>query len=195
MHWPENYELRILEPVYNQIRQFYRNVHKKYRHVYGKEQIRARIINSFNAINKLYGYKLLSDPILEKWNGMGRVVIGKWHFAINIKGNKVIVADACHEQNMTNQRNIVELFEEDLNTPQPRITGITFPPSRNNRHFIRCRIDGEQQFLKEIPIKVYQEYKDDKLTRYQLAEQCYAKELAQERFPLDEFLYKGRKPQ
>ena len=194
MRWPEDYKITVSHPVLEKIAEFYKNVGRNHVYTYGEEEIDKLIKNNIQKIRDINSTKLISDPILDKWNGMGRIVIGKWHFAIDIKGNKVIVADACHEQNMTDQRNIVELFEEDLNTPQPRITGITFPPSRNNRHFIRCRIAGEQQFLKEIPIKVYQEYKDGKITRYQLAEKCYAKELTQERFPLDVFLHQGRKP-
>ena len=193
MHWPENYSLKILEPVYNQIRQFYRNVHKKHRNVYGKEQIKSMIINAFNSINNLHGYKLISDSILDKWKGFGRVVVGQWHFAIDIKGNKVTVVDACHQQNMTNNHTIAEMFEADLNTQVQRITDITFPPPRGNHHFIRCKIDGEQQFLHDIPSKYLHKYKTGELTKYQLAEKCYAKELNDNRFTLDQFLNKGHK--
>lgn len=86
------------------------------------------IINAFNSINNLHGYKLISDSILDKWKGFGRVVVGQWHFAIDIKGNKVTVVDACHQQNMTNNHTIAEMFEADLNTQVQRITDITFPP-------------------------------------------------------------------
>ena len=41
-------------------------------------------------------------PYLDKWNGLDRVKIGDWNFAIKTERNTLHVVDACHSQNMSN---------------------------------------------------------------------------------------------
>ena len=194
MRWPENIEnIFIEDKTYSEIFKFYQNVSKKYTNIYSRDEINKLIKNSFSPITQLKNNKLIADPLLDKWKGLGRVVIGKWNFAIDIKDNKIIVVDACHQLNMTNNKSMEDLFEEELNASTPRITDITFPPARNNRYFIRCKIDGEQQFMKEIATELLDNYKNDRITKYQLAERCYDKELKEDRMNLEQFLHKGRK--
>lgn len=194
MRWPENIEnIFIEDKTYTEIFKFYQNVSKKYTNIYSRDEINKLIKNSFSPITQLKNSKLITDPLLDKWKGLGRIVIGKWNFAIDIKDNKIIVVDACHQQNMTNNKTMEELFEEDLHSITPRITEITFPPYRNNHYFIRCKIDGEQQFMKAIKPELFYKYKNDELTKYQLAEQCYAKELKEQRLNLDQILNMSRK--
>ena len=56
---------------------------------------------------------------------------------------------------MTNQRNIVELFEEDLNSSPPRITNISFPHIPDNPYYIRAKVDGEWAGIRKITEKEY----------------------------------------
>lgn len=193
MRWPENIKLKVKQKVLKEISRFYENVGLKYNNIYGREEIRKLILENLKKPNQINHSKFLTDPVLEKWKGYGRVLIGKWNFAIDIKDNKVIIVDACHQQNMTNDRSLTELFEEDLNIRIPRITNITIPPARDNRHFIHCKIDGERQPMKVINPDIYRLYEKEEMTLYQLAERCYAKELKEDRFELDVFLNKGRK--
>ena len=193
MHLPENFKLKVKNNVFKEISTFYKNVGLNYHNSYGREEIKKLILTNLKKPERIDNTNLISDPILDKWKGMGRIVIGKWHFAIDIKGNKVIVADACHEQNMTNQRNIVELFEEDLNTPLPRITNISLAHTPGNPYYIRAKVDGEWAGIRKITEKEYYDVMSGKLDSYKLAEKYFAKELAQERFGLDDFLNKGQK--
>ena len=98
MRWPGNYKIEIKHEVYAKISKFYDNVGRKYINSYGYEEIDKLIKNNIRQIRNINHTKLLSDPILDKWKDLGRIVIGKWHFAIDVKGNKVIVTDACHEK-------------------------------------------------------------------------------------------------
>lgn len=193
MRWPEDYNVEVSYKVYNEISKFYDNVGLKYLHTYSFKEIDKLIKEHIKSISNINHTKLISNPILEKWKGYGRVVIGKWNFALDIKDNKVIVVDACHQQNMANKKTVAELFEEDLSTQVPRITHITLPSSRENRHFIHCKIDGERQPMKVIHPNIYKKYKNGEMTLYQLAERCYAKELNENRFELDQFLNRSRK--
>lgn len=92
MRWPENYKIKIKNKALAAIASFYKNVGKKNVNSYGEEEIQKLIRNNIKSISKISHTNLISDPILDKWRGYGRVNIGKWNFAIDIKGNKVILS-------------------------------------------------------------------------------------------------------
>lgn len=187
------FKITVNNEAIDKIMSFYNNVGIKLPNTNTGDVIEKNIINTINSIYSIKQNILIRNPYLDRWAGYRMITCGKWNFAVDVKDNEIVVVDACHQQNMTNNHSIAEMFENDLNASVQRITDITFPLSRDSRHFIRCKIDGEQQFLHEIPLKYFNQYKSGELTKYQLAEKCYAKELNENRFTLDQFLNKGPK--
>lgn len=99
MRWPVNYKLIIKQSALDKIAQFYKSMGQKYMNTYGFEEIDKVIRNNIQSMRLINNNKLLSEPMLEQWGSYNRVVIGKWHFAIDIKDDNVYVVVACHEQN------------------------------------------------------------------------------------------------
>jgi hypothetical protein len=79
---------------------FYRNVAKKYRHTYDKDDLKR---NVHDAVFSIYGIEstlLRREPTLSRWKGYHMANTDKWYFAYTFDGETVTVVDACHAQNM-----------------------------------------------------------------------------------------------
>ena len=79
---------------------FYRNVAKKYRHTYDKDDLKRNVYNAVTAIYQIELTLPRRKPTIARWSGYYMANTDKWYFAYIIKGNIVVVVDACHAQNM-----------------------------------------------------------------------------------------------
>jgi hypothetical protein len=87
---------RAAQKIYS----FYRNVAKKYRHTYDKDELKR---NVHDAVFSIYGIEstlLRREPTLSRWKGYHMANTDKWYFAYTFDGETVTVVDACHAQNM-----------------------------------------------------------------------------------------------
>lgn len=178
MRWPVNIDnIDIEDRTYSAIFKFYNNVGKKFINAYSREDINKLIEKKFLPITKLDKTRLISDPGLNKWKGYGRVVIGKWHFAIDIKDNKVVVVDACHQQNMHNNKTLIELFEEDLKNYSDKVKNLTLPHTPGNPYFMRVELNDSCFYMKRISEENYFKCKDDDNFAHRLAERIFKDEI------------------
>ena len=178
MRWPEDFEIKVNHKVYDEISKFYYNVSLKYLHTYGYEEIDKLIKNNVNKIRSININKLLSDPILDKWKNYSRVVVDKWNFAIDIKGDKAIIVDACHAQNMHNNKTLIELFERDLQNYSDKVKNLTLPPHiPGNSYFMRVELNDCCFYMKKISGENYLKCKDDSKFAYKLAEELFKDEI------------------
>ena len=79
---------------------FYQNVAKKYRHTYDKDDMKR---NAHDAIFSMYQIErtlLRREPTISRWAGYHMANTDKWYFAYTIDGDTVTIVDACHAQNM-----------------------------------------------------------------------------------------------
>ncbi len=83
-----------------QIKQFYHNVAKKYKHTYSKQMLHTNVDNALNSIYKIENGLLRRKPTISRWNGLFMTNAGKWYFAYRIEGDTIYVEDVCHAQNM-----------------------------------------------------------------------------------------------
>lgn len=177
MRWPENIEFTIGYKVYNEISKFYNNVGYKYINTYGREEINNLIENKFAPLLNVNKNKLISDPFLDRWKGYGRIVIDKWNFAIDIKGDKAIIVDACHAQNMHNNKTLIELFEKDLQGYSDKVKNLTLPHTPGNPYFMRVELNDCCFYMKKITEENYFKCKDDSKFAYKLAEELFVDEI------------------
>lgn len=177
MRWPENIEFTIGYKVYNEISKFYNNVGYKYLNTYGREEINNLIENKFAPLLNVNKNKLISDPFLDRWKGYGRIVIDKWNFAIDIKGDKAIIVDACHAQNMHNNKTLIELFEKDLQGYSDKVKNLTLPHTPGNPYFMRVELNDCCFYMKKITEENYFKCKDDSKFAYKLAEELFVDEI------------------
>lgn len=177
MRWPENIEFEIEYKVYDEISKFYHNVGYKYINTYGREEINKLIENKFAPLLHVSKNKLLSDPFLDRWKGYGRIVIDKWNFAIDIKGDKAIIVDACHAQNMHNNKTLIELFEKDLQGYSDKVKNLTLPHTPGNPYFMRVELNDCCFYMKKITEENYFKCKDDSKFAYKLAEELFVDEI------------------
>ena len=87
---------RAAQKIYS----FYRNVAKKYRHTYDKDDLKR---NVHDAVFSIYGIEstlLRREPTLSRWKGYHMANTDKWYFAYTFDGETVTVVDAYHAQNM-----------------------------------------------------------------------------------------------
>ena len=87
---------RAAQKIYS----FYRNMAKKYRHTYDKDDLKR---NVHDAVFSIYGIESTlhrRDPTLSRWKGYHMANTDKWYFAYTFDGETVTVVDACHAQNM-----------------------------------------------------------------------------------------------
>ena len=110
-------DYKISRRVGNQIRQFYRNVAKKYKHIYSIQQMEHNIDVAINSIYQIENGLLRREPTISRWRGMYMATSAdrRWNFAYRIDGDTIYVEDACHAQNMHESRKkIVKLTESEL---------------------------------------------------------------------------------
>lgn len=91
----------IVKPrAFQKIRSFYVNVARKYQHVYSYEDMERDIRNAFFSIYEIEKTLLRRKPSLSRWEGYHMANTDKWYYAYKIEEDTIIVADACHAQNM-----------------------------------------------------------------------------------------------
>ena len=93
---------KIKNRVGTKIRQFYKNVAKKYKHTYSLQQMYQNIDNAINSIYQIENGLLRRQPTISRWNGLFMATSRdrKWYIAYRIEGDTIYVEDACHAQNM-----------------------------------------------------------------------------------------------
>ena len=99
-----NYNYVISNYVHKNIYNFYTNVSKKYNYTYSDELMYKNINDAYDSIYKIENCLLRRKPTLSRWNGMFMATAGKWYFAYRIDGDTIYVEDACHAQNMHEER-------------------------------------------------------------------------------------------
>ena len=79
---------------------FYRNVAKKYRHTYDKEDMKRNAHDAILSIYQIERTLIRREPTISRWAGYHMANTDKWYFAYTIEGNTITIVDACHAQNM-----------------------------------------------------------------------------------------------
>ena len=91
----------IVKPVVvSKVRQFYRNVQKKYRNTYSYQdrlQYINRAVDNIGAIEQTLPRR---RPTLQRWQRYHMAKADNWYYAYTIEGDTIIIQDACHAQNM-----------------------------------------------------------------------------------------------
>ena len=87
------------------IRTFYKNVALKYRHVYSYEDMERNIRDAIFYIYAIERTLPRRKPTISRWEGYYMANTDKWYYAYRIEGDTIIVADACHAQNMHDKNN------------------------------------------------------------------------------------------
>ena len=90
----------IKKRCFQKINSFYRNVSIKYKHTYSEELMHKNADDAFDSIYKIERTLLRRSPTIARWAGYHMAHTEKWYFAYIIKGDTIIVVDACHAQNM-----------------------------------------------------------------------------------------------
>ena len=91
---------RISKQCFKEIRTFYHNVAKKYKHTYSKELMHRNIDDAINSMYEIEKSLQRREPTVSKWLGFFMANTDKWYFAYVIEEDAVIIVDACHAQNM-----------------------------------------------------------------------------------------------
>lgn len=110
---------RISNKAANEINKFYHNVAKKYKNSYSEELMHKNIDETFNAIYGIENGLVRRNPTMSRWNGMFMATYSvnnqaRWNFAYRIDGETIYVEDACHAQNMHENKQVVKLTESQL---------------------------------------------------------------------------------
>ena len=107
---------KISKQALNQIRKFYKNVAKKYRNTWSKEDVKKYVLATKQSIYQIENGLLRKHPTISRWQGlfMATSQNRRWNFAYRINGDTIYVEDACHAQNMHESRNIIRLTEYQL---------------------------------------------------------------------------------
>ena len=81
---------------------FYQHVIRKYRHTYSVDLMHKNIDDAIDAMFQIEQSLLRRKPTLSRWQNEGwhMTNAGKWYYAYTIKGDTIIIEDACHAQNM-----------------------------------------------------------------------------------------------
>lgn len=105
------YNYVIAETVQNNIVSFYTNVAKKYSHTYSFELMYKNIREAYYSIFRIENGLSRRQPIMSRWANYHMANAGKWYFAYRIEGNTIYVEDACHAQNIHEQKELCEILE------------------------------------------------------------------------------------
>lgn len=79
---------------------FYRNVSKKYKHVYSLELMEKNVRDAYEAIYQIERTLMRREPTIERWKDFYMANTDRWYYAYTFDGETVTVVDACHAQNM-----------------------------------------------------------------------------------------------
>lgn len=94
------YKYKVSPMCYRKIFSFYHNVAKKYRHTYSEELMHRNIDDAVDSIYGIERTLLRREPTLVRWSRYFMANTDKWYFAYKIKGDTIMIMDACHVQNM-----------------------------------------------------------------------------------------------
>ena len=85
---------------------FYRNVAKKYKHTYDRDDLERNVRNAVMSIYLIEKSLPRRKPTLTRWQEQGYHMANtdKWYYAYTIEGDTIIIQDACHSQNMHNDK-------------------------------------------------------------------------------------------
>ena len=85
---------------------FYQNVIRKYRHTYTVELMHKNIDEAIDSMFHIEQSLLRRQPTLERWKKEGWHMAneGKWYYAYTITDDAITIEDACHAQNMHEER-------------------------------------------------------------------------------------------
>lgn len=107
----ENYKYVISKLPHENIYSFYTNVSKKYVNTYSYGLMVRNINDAFNSIYKIENGLLRRKPIMSRWANYYMANTKKWYFAYRIDGDTIYVEDACHAQNIHEQKEFTSILE------------------------------------------------------------------------------------
>ena len=90
----------------NKILSFYSNVAKKYKHTYDIKDLERNISDAVMNAHLIEKSLPPRKPTLSRWleQGYHMANTDKWYYAYIIDGDTITIQDACHEQNMHNDK-------------------------------------------------------------------------------------------
>lgn len=95
------YRYVIRKRASNKFHSFYRNVSRKYKHVYSFEQMCKNIADAYSGAYQIENGLLREKPSIKRWEGKGWMAhSGRWFYLYRIKNETIYIIDACHSQNM-----------------------------------------------------------------------------------------------
>ena len=83
---------------------FYGNVAKKYRHTYDKNDYKRNVRAALTSVYDIERKLLRRPPTLKRWAKYHMANTDKWYFAYTIDNDTIIIVDACHSQNMHEEK-------------------------------------------------------------------------------------------
>ena len=83
---------------------FYGNVAKKYRHTYDKNDYKRNVRAALTSVYDIERKLLRRPPTLKRWAKYHMANTDKWYFAYTIDNDTIIIVDACHAQNMHEEK-------------------------------------------------------------------------------------------
>ena len=83
---------------------FYRNVSKKYKHTYSQELMEKNVHDAYDSMFQIERTLLRRKPTISQWAGYHMANKGKWYYAYTIEGDTIFIEDACHAQNMHEEK-------------------------------------------------------------------------------------------
>ena len=94
------YQYIITPKAAQEVRSFYKNVYKRYRHTYSYEDMFRNINQAVDDMYLIEQSLHRRKPTLSRWQGWHMATNGRWYYAYTIEGDTIVIQDACHTQNM-----------------------------------------------------------------------------------------------
>lgn len=94
------YNYEISEKAIQEVRRFYWNVSKKYRHTYSYEDMYRNINQAVDDMYLIEQAFPRRRPSISHWQGYHMATNGLWYYAYTIDGDTITIHDARHSQNM-----------------------------------------------------------------------------------------------
>ena len=94
------YRYEISRQCYEKIYEFYYHVALKYRHTYSEELMHKNIDDAIDSMYQIERTLLRRQPTITRWIGFNMANTDTWYFAYAIEDKTIIIVDACHAQNM-----------------------------------------------------------------------------------------------
>lgn len=94
------YKYLVLKKVKENIDEFYLNVAKKYSNTYSYKLMCKNIDDAIDSMYQIENGLLRRNPTISRWKDYYMANTDKWYFAYKINGETIYIMDACHSQNM-----------------------------------------------------------------------------------------------